>query len=133
MSVKKEGDHRWRASLPGKQTTDRSDIAKYKIGEALRNVQRSTGCTTRTLATTLKELKPFLKDEYQISLPHDTFRSIDKGIKAKYEAISLQLHGCVGCNKHVFLPSDKAKRCPLCRFPRHNIKGQPNEVSIQCI
>ena len=127
---KKEGGHNNMRASPGKLL---ASLAKHKIGEALRNVQRKTGCTTRTLAITLQELKSFLKEEYQQDLPHNSFRSIDNAINKKYQAIVLQLHGCVGCNNHVFIPSDKAKRCPLCGFPRYNVKGQPNEVSANFI
>ena len=131
--LEQEGGHdniRCRAS--GKETKLVPGLLpQHKLGEALRNVQRKTGCTTRTLSITLQELRSFLKEEYQQDLPHSNFRSIDKVINAKYEVISLKLNGCVGCNKYVFIPSDKTKRCPLCRFPRHNVKGQPNEVSVE--
>ena len=115
----------------GKRSVNNGDteVYKQKLGEALRDVQHKTGCTTRTLSTTLQELRPFFKEEYLQDLPQDDFRSIDRVINHKYAAISLKLNGCVDCHQHVFLPSDKTTRCPRCRFPRYNVKGQPNEVS----
>ena len=46
----------------------------------------------------------------------------------KADAVLLQLHGCVGCNQHVFLPSDRQTKCPKCRHPRFSCTKKPNEV-----
>ena len=81
----------------------------------LRTLQRQTRCTSKTLLTIIKALRPFLSFECDVP---STFRGIDNGLKRETKAIALQLNGCVKCHKHVFLPSDKDTRCPRCRFPR---------------
>ena len=92
----------------------------------LRTLQRQTRCTSKTLLTIIKELRPFLSFECDVP---STFRGIDNGLKRETQAIALELNGCVKCNKHVFLPSDKDRRCPRCRFPRFSASGKANEVS----
>ena len=92
----------------------------------LRTLQRQTRCTTKTLMTIIKELRPFLSFECDIP---SSFRGIDNDLKRDTQAITLELHGCVNCNNHVFLPSDKVKRCPRCCFPRFSASGKANEVS----
>ena len=38
------------------------------------------------------------------------------------------LHGCVGCDDHVFGPFVRARTCPKCGHPRYSDSGKPNEV-----
>ena len=52
----------------------------------------------------------------------------DRMLLEKANAVLLQLHGCVGCDDFVFLPSDVRIRCPRCRHPRFNHEKKPNEV-----
>jgi len=47
----------------------------------------------------------------------------------------MALNGCIGCNKFVYLPSDKRTSCPyvkengeVCAEPRYGANGQPKEV-----
>ena len=103
-----------------------TETLQQQFFRTLRTVQRETRCTTKTLMTTIKAIRPFLKFE---CAPPSSFRGIDTDLRRHAHAISLELHGCVKCHKHVFLPSDKAKRCPLCRFPRFSASGKANEVS----
>lgn len=103
-----------------------TETLQQQFFRTLRTVQRETRCTTKTLMTFIKEIRPFLKFE---CAPPSSFRGIDTDLRRHGHAISLELHGCVQCNNHVFLPSDKAKRCPLCRFPRFSASGKANEVS----
>ena len=52
----------------------------------------------------------------------------DHVLLAKANAVLLQIHGCVGCDNFVFLPSDLQIRCPKCGHPRFNSDKKPNEV-----
>ena len=56
-------------------------------------------------------------------------------LQAKAGVTFLALNGCTGCNKFVYLPSDKRKSCPyikangeVCAEPRFGTDGQPKEV-----
>ena len=49
----------------------------------------------------------------------------------------LILHGCVECNKFVYVESDERKNCPyvkadgvVCGEPRYDSNGKPREVNI---
>jgi hypothetical protein len=53
----------------------------------------------------------------------------DKHILRTSGAWRIRLDGCVGCNSHVFLPSEKEIFCPECRHPRYNTSKKPNEVN----
>lgn len=55
--------------------------------------------------------------------------------QAKAGVMFLALNGCTGCNKFVYLPSDKRESCPyvkkngeVCAEPRYGANGQPKEV-----
>ena len=100
-----------------------------QIRDALANVQRKTGCTTRTLHVFMDEMRQFLKCDYPLK---ELLRRPDCAAeRRKFKnsgSICLRLHGCVGCNAHVFRPKDKDKRCPGCGHPRFNVYGRPNEV-----
>ena len=96
------------------------------IRKSLRVVQQETSCSTKTLLTAIKILMPFFEDVDDIPM---SFKRTDNDLTKK-GCRFLKLHGCVGCNNHVFLPSDKVVRCPRCRFPRFNVSGEPNEVSV---
>lgn len=81
---------------------------------------------------TLNELKPFLN----VDVDQFDLRSTDKRMFNATEATVIKLNGCVGCNAHVYMPSDRNVRCPIveCQHPRFNNKRQPNEVSCNtCI
>ena len=55
-------------------------------------------------------------------------QSADAQVLSESGAHSLRLNGCVGCNRHVYLPTCPLKRCPRCAHPRFNAARQPNEV-----
>ena len=91
------------------------------VWQLLRSAQRTTGCTNKTLATIETILRP-------IMLKSGQGKKDDRMLLEKANAVLLQLHGCVGCDDFVFLPSDVRIRCPRCRHPRFNYEKKPNEV-----
>ena len=92
---------------------------------ALRQVQRETSCSTKTLLRTLRAITPFLKVDV---VPNA--RRTEKNMFARSGATCLKLNGCIHCNSFVFLPSDKRRRCPECGGDRFNEHGVPNEVFV---
>ena len=59
----------------------------------------------------------------------------DTKAKRAAECNYIVLHGCPRCNRHVYLPTDKQKRCPfikkdgtVCGHPRFDEKGKALEV-----
>ena len=57
----------------------------------------------------------------------------DRILLERTGATRLDVHACVGCDNHVYLPTDADRRCPKCQHSRFNSKGQPNEVMIMCV
>ena len=95
----------------------------------LRKVQGKTGCTNKTLELIAKNLLPFFKGlEHIKTFPIKSIRRARRRIVAAgNKALKVQLHGCVGCNNHVFGPESKLKNCPLCGVSRY-LNGKPQEV-----
>ena len=96
-----------------------------KIRKVMRRVQNQTGCATSTLDLCLRLLHPFLKgvehvDPVNMKMPR----------RRPQSPLKLQLHGCVGCNNHVFGPKCHLTHCPKCNFPRNDSEGNPNEVQF---
>ena len=92
-----------------------------KILSELRWVQEQTGCSTRTLNLVLQRLKPFLKGCE--SLERLQMKRVWRETKVKR-----RLHGCIGCNDHVYGPTAKEAFCPRCAYPRYDSFGNPHEV-----
>ena len=128
LKRKRDGKTRDDKTRDGKTRDDETSPAKKKklFLRKLRTLQRETRCTTKTLLSFVKEIRPFLN--FECAVPSG-FRGIDSDLKRDTHSIALELNGCVNCNAHVFLPSDKAQRCPRCRFPRYSASGRANEVS----
>ena len=109
-------------AVPDVRCADDNDTIE-EIREQLRIVQNKTGCATSLLNLVLEKLGPYLK-------------GVDASVKIQMcrvrarqlTAIKKQLHGCVGCNDHVFAPSCAAKQCPKCGHPRYDEKGNAHEV-----
>ena len=93
------------------------------VWQALREAQRLCGCTKRTLLTVFEAVKPFLKKTAATS------SNGDEDLHERGNAVVLQLHGCVNCDKFVFLPTNLSLHCPKCGHPRFNRKKKPNEVT----
>ena len=93
----------------------------------IRRMQSRTGCSDATCKDVLDTFRRYLR----VDVPND-FRRADKKMQAAAGTQVLRLNGCVDCNKHVFMPEDKAKSCPLCDHARYDSKGQPHEVNSFC-
>ena len=66
-----------------------------------------------------------------------SFREFDKNAKSAAGCNYIILNGCPQCNRHVYLPADKARTCPfvrkdgnVCGHPRFNAQKKPFEVSV---
>ena len=92
-----------------------------EIWYELREIQRETSCSTKTLTQIFERLRPYLKIEADVKIPQ-----VDKQLRQ--QGIMMQLHGCVGCNAHVFTPDDTRRSCPDCDHPRFDRANKPNEV-----
>ena len=106
--------------------------SKRKAGElwsTLRQVQRTTGCTNKTLKETFRLVQKFCGTHDEVDAK-PTAESADKELLRRTGAGAIRLDGCAGCNAHVFLPSHKQIFCPQCRHPRFNAKHKPNEVTV---
>ena len=95
------------------------------LWSALRQVQRETACSTKTLLKTLRAIMPFLKVDGVANA-----RRTEKNLFHRSGAECLKLNGCIHCNSFVFLPSDKRDKCPKCDGDRYSVEGLPNEVSM---
>ena len=106
------------------------------LWQLLRASQRTSGCTTKTLVVIEDTLRPIMMQRMgaKHAAKHDAkqVQNKDRGLLKKANAVVLQLHGCVGCDAFVFLPSDSRIRCPSCGHPRFNSDKKPNEVHIVC-
>ena len=112
------------------------------LWHVLRMAQRKTGCSTSTIEVVAKHVEQWARHNGMIASSGDessedfeeeeeTHIGADHNLKKNANAVVLQLHGCVGCNKHVFLPADHSLLCPKCKHPRFNARHKPNEVQTQ--
>ena len=105
-----------------RRCNDSSDERVDDVLKALRLVQNLSNCTTSTLNLVLKHLQPFLKGcEHVEQLKMGRVRA------RKQSCYKRSLHGCVGCDDHVFGPTTRDKTCPKCGHARFNVKGKPHE------
>ena len=109
----------------GDDGIDDGDEQPGTLWQLLRCAQRTSGCTTKTLAAIEATLRPLIMQRFGGASGQT---ANDKELLEKANAVLLQLHGCVGCHDFVFLPSDVRTRCPRCRHPRFNNEKKPNEV-----
>ena len=101
-----------------------ADYGKKDAGQMwsdLRVVQRRTFCSTKTLEAVAGAVCPALNIR-------TLQRQTDRKLNERAGAVCLQLHGCVWCNKFVFLPDNKACVCPKCGGARYNEDSVPYEV-----
>ena len=102
---------------------DSIDERVNAVRKALRHVQNLSNCATSTLDLVLKHLQPFLKGLEKVKgLKMRAVRSRCKSRSKK------TLHGCIGCNQHVFGPTSRERVCPQCGNARYNNAGKPNEI-----
>jgi hypothetical protein len=90
----------------------------------MRRLQARRGCSTATCNDFIKTFAKYLR----IDAPK-TATGADRKICNAAGAHILQLNGCVGCDDHVFHPSEEAVVCPSCAASRFDAHGKPFEVS----
>ena len=95
-----------------------------KIWGAFRKAQALSGCANKTRRIFEDALRPLLPSHEWPTEGRQT-----RILCRKAGALVIQLHGCVGCDDYVFVPTDRAIKCPKCDFPRFDAKKQPNEVN----
>ena len=99
-----------------------------RIRYQLRIVQNMTGCSTSVLNVLLQKLQPFLKGCENVKKLQMT------RVRARKESpLKRTLHGCVGCNSHVFGPQCPHRVCPRCGHERYDDNGNANEVVFPCV
>ena len=102
------------------------------LWQVLRMAQRKTGCPNKTMKVFANAVQKWARSNGMIDSDSsgEEFEGeeADFILKKQANAVVLQLHGCVGCNAHVFLPRDRSLRCPKCSHPRFNSKRKSNEV-----
>lgn len=91
-----------------------------ELWQDLRLVQRATACSTATLISLAKRVVPSLTRTQRVQA--------DKKLMKRGGAKVLELHGCVHCDKHVFVPSFRGRHCPKCGGARFNARNKPHEV-----
>lgn len=103
-----------------------------ELWSELRHVQRATGCSNKTLQETFRRVKKIsgIPDEMHVKVAAVYG---DKYLQMKSGFTAIRVDGCVGCNEHVFLPSEKQIFCPKCRHPRFDAKKKPNEVNTNVV
>ena len=104
---------------------------RKKMWNVLRQVQRKTGCTTRTINVVAQEVAPLLFEDGQEAKNPNNHSFDDAEMLEQAEAKVLQLHGCVGCDNYVYHPQSTMFFCPKCRHPRFDAEKKPNEVIIR--
>ena len=72
-------------------------------------------------------MRPHLKVEMS---PGCKVRRINKTICERGGAVQLRINGCVGCDRHVFMPKDKTSVCPLCGHDRYKPNGLAYEEAF---
>ena len=97
-----------------------ADVTPVQLWHDLRMVQRKSACSTATIFAAAKAMFPKFNSKAMFEA--------DNELMKRGGTVCLELHGCVHCNDHVFLPSSRSRRCPKCRGARYNSKNRPNEV-----
>ena len=69
-------------------------------------------------------MRPHLKAQLS---PNCKVNRVNKTIFERGGAVQLRLNGCKGCDRHVFMPKEKASVCPKCNHARYKPNGQPYE------
>ena len=98
----------------------------------VRVLQRRTRCSNFVCAEFIKAYRKLASTPLE-----RTIKEFDNDAKEAAGSRYIILNGCPGCNRHVYLPTDKAMTCPfvkgdgnICGHPRFDDKKKPFEVSI---
>ena len=95
----------------------------------LRRLQERCKCTEAMCADIVQTLGKYLKITPKQHKKADNKLCKDAGVER------IRVHGCIGCNKFVYLPDDKRTSCPhikkdgtVCGAARFD-NGKPREVT----
>ena len=101
----------------------------------MRLLQRRTRCSNFVCEEFVKTYKKFSPDPVKTRTVKTRIREFDNRAKNAAGCNYIILHGCPECNRHIYLPTDKAKSCPfvkddgnVCAHPRFNEHGKAIEV-----
>ena len=105
-------------------------MADDEFFHEVRLLQRRTRCSNFVCEEFVKTYKKFTP--VPVTKRMDEFDDLaKKAAGCNY----IVLHGCPECNRHIYLPTDKAKSCPfvkedgnICAHPRFNEHGKAFEV-----
>ena len=89
----------------------------------LRRLQQRCRCSDATCADILSTFSKYLHLNQDLN-----FRDADQRLHELSGATVLRLNGCPQCQRHVYLPTDKEKNCPICGHDRYGADGKPLEV-----
>ena len=97
----------------------------------VRMLQRKTRCSDFVCNEFVRTYRKFAPPAAAKTSLHEFDTKAKRAAGCNY----IVLHGCPGCNRHVYLPTDKQKRCPfikkdgtVCGHPRFDEKGKALEV-----
>lgn len=101
----------------------------------VRLLQRRTRCSNFVCEEFVKTYKKFSPDPVKTRTVKTRIREFDNRAKNAAGCNYIILHGCPECNRHVYLPTDKATSCPfvkqdgnVCAHPRFDEHGKAFEV-----
>lgn len=102
--------------------------------QEVRVLQRRTRCSNFVCEEFIKAYRKFASTPVE-----KTIKEFDSDAKEAAGSRYIVLNGCPGCNRHVYLPTEKAMTCPfikgdgnICGHPRFDVNKKPFEVSILC-
>lgn len=100
--------------------------------QEVRVLQRRTRCSNFVCEEFIKAYRKFASTPVE-----KTIKEFDSDAKEAAGSRYIVLNGCPGCNRHVYLPTEKAMTCPfikgdgnICGHPRFDVNKKPFEVSI---
>ena len=103
----------------------------------VRLLQRRTRCSNFVCEEFVKTYKNFSPDPVKTRTVKTRIREFDNRAKNAAGCNYIILHGCPECNRHVYLPTDKATSCPfvkqdgnVCAHPRFDEHGKAFEVIL---
>ena len=103
----------------------------------VRLLQRRTRCSNFVCEEFVKTYKKFSPDPVKTRTVKTRIREFDNRAKNAAGCNYIILHGCPECNRHVYLPTDKATSCPfvkqdgnVCAHPRFDEHGKAFEVIL---
>ena len=95
----------------------------------VRKLQSRTKCTNSTCVDFIRLFAKYFGDD-NVPTHAKSYQTCDRKLKEAAGVEVLELHGCIKCDRHVFLPSSTETLCPNCGACRYDARGKPNEVCL---